>query len=1035
MLRLAQFLNLRPGEGRLVSLLLVLSFLTGGAIVFSDIAGNALFLSLFGTDALPLIYITTAFVSPIAGLSFTYLQRRFSFTRVVIGFNGALFLLLAAILVGLWLTGGASWLVFLALFWYRFYYVLGLLLFWGLAGRVLDLRQGKRLFGLISTGESLSRTIGYFSTSILVTVIGVTNLLLIAAVCVALALVIIRLIGRSAALPTAAADPGAPIRWERPSRYMQLIWLVGALASFTYALVDFAFAGQVSSQAPNATELAVLLGLFYGVLNGARVLVRPLSGQFINRFGLAVALLTLPVVGVLGGGAIIAAGLGTLAFWATLAVRFADGLIRSAIYRPAVQVLYQPLRPDQRISTQAILESVLDPVLQGLSGLLLLLLVAFGGQAAGVALLVGSLLWLAGTVVLNRDYLKILRSALARRLVSGASLDLNDPESLKLVEATLHSTRPNEVIYALELLAQSRPELLTELVPPLLHNPDSTVRQAAIKLIGSRNLAIEPQLLAQALERESDPAIRADAARALCAVAEDEAVDTVTPLLNDPDGEVRTAAMAGLLRNGGVAGVLAAGPALLAQLHAPLAAERAAGARVLARVAAPTFARNLAPLLNDPEVSVRRAALLAAGKINSPRLWPLVIAALDDPTTYRSAGAALVSGGEAALSAMAQVLQTNPVPHRAARIIQVCGRIGGPLVIDLLKPYLAAGDPELRRAAVLSLERSGYQASRAERTVVRQAIMVEGQRTAWLLAAKADLSLPGTTPLSRALDLELLRCRERLTYLLTFIYDREAMRLARQNLLQATAEKRAFALELIDAQVERDLRGTVVALLDEISDALCLQQLQPLYPQQPVGKEARLQQLLNLPSFPVSNWTARCVAYTLRRIHTQAQDEASQREDELIERTMLLRQVPMFDATTDDILVDVAGSLDELAVPAHTLLVQQGEAGDCMYLIVEGEVEVHDRGAVLNRLGPGTVLGELALLDGSPRLASATTRSAVRLFRLDRERFSELLDEYPAIARALLRVLARRLRASVRDLAEARQQLAAVQQTLVAETA
>jgi ATP:ADP antiporter, AAA family len=1028
MLRFERTLKLRPGEGRTVWLLLLVSFLTGGAVVFSDTASNALFLSLFGAGSLPLVYITTACCTPIVGLAFTYTQRRWLLNRVLIGFNIGLFLSLLGLVVGLHLSSQADWFVFLTILWFRLYNVLGPLLFWSLASRLLDLRQGKRLFGLISTGESISRTIGYFSTSLLVQFIGVVNLLVIGFCCVGGIVLALSMVGRLApqqAMPQANPAQVQPRRM--PNRYIQLIWLVGALASFTYALVEYIFSAAARNQVPTATELAALLGIFFGVLNAFRLLVRPFSGQIIGRFGLGFTLLTLPVVSLLGSVAILAVGSSALAFWAAAFARFSDGVTRAAIYRPAVQVLYQPLRPEQRIATQAVLETVLDPLMMGFSGLLLLVLAAYGFIATGTLLLLVCLAWVVGTVLLNRNYLATLRIALSRRVLAGASLELHDPASVRAVQAALQSPRPSEVLYGLELLAQNRPDLLSESVPPLLANPDPAVRQAAIKLIGSQRLPVDPLLLQQAIAQEPDPVTRGDAARALCALAEDEAVDAVAPLLADPEAEVRTAAMAGLLRHGGVAGVLAAGPALLSQLNAAEPAARVAAARVLARVAAPTFARNLAPLLDDPLPAVRQAALLAAGRINSTRLWPAVIAALADPATYRAASAALVAGGDAVLPALVQAWQANPSAEQSARLAYCCGRIGGPGAISLLLPHLNAQHPELRRNVLAALERVGYGASGAERSLVRETISAEGQRAAWLLAAKADLALPVMAPLSRAIDLELLRGRERLLDLLSLVYDREAIRLARQSLALALAEKRAFALELIDTQVERDLRGLVVALLDELSDALRREQLQSFFPQQPIAAASRLQQLLAAEA-QLSTWTNRCVRYTIAVAQGAQTDAASvQNNTALVERTMLLRQVSIFDAMPDDLLVDVADSLAELELPPGTLFIQQGEVGDCMYLVVEGEIEVHDRATVLNRLHGGSVLGELALLDRAPRVASATARTAARLFRLDQQRFSEIIDEHPALARALLRVLARRLRASVRDLAVARAQLQALE--------
>jgi CRP-like cAMP-binding protein len=95
-----------------------------------------------------------------------------------------------------------------------------------------------------------------------------------------------------------------------------------------------------------------------------------------------------------------------------------------------------------------------------------------------------------------------------------------------------------------------------------------------------------------------------------------------------------------------------------------------------------------------------------------------------------------------------------------------------------------------------------------------------------------------------------------------------------------------------------------------------------------------------------------------------------------------------------------------------------------MYLIVEGEVRVHDGDYTLNHLHSRDGFGEMALLDPEPRVASVTTVRDTRLLRLDQEPFYELMDEHNEVARGVIRVLSRHLRARVRDLGEAHLRLA-----------
>jgi CRP-like cAMP-binding protein len=112
-------------------------------------------------------------------------------------------------------------------------------------------------------------------------------------------------------------------------------------------------------------------------------------------------------------------------------------------------------------------------------------------------------------------------------------------------------------------------------------------------------------------------------------------------------------------------------------------------------------------------------------------------------------------------------------------------------------------------------------------------------------------------------------------------------------------------------------------------------------------------------------------------------------------------------------ILDVVGcrALPELHVAAGDKLFLKGEAAECMYVVRSGSVEVLMYGRVLERVGPGGIVGEMALIDGNARCAAALSSVATDLIAVDRAQFLELVREEPRFALAVLGVLCRRLRA------------------------
>ena len=88
----------------------------------------------------------------------------------------------------------------------------------------------------------------------------------------------------------------------------------------------------------------------------------------------------------------------------------------------------------------------------------------------------------------------------------------------------------------------------------------------------------------------------------------------------------------------------------------------------------------------------------------------------------------------------------------------------------------------------------------------------------------------------------------------------------------------------------------------------------------------------------------------------------------------------------------------------------EGQAGDVMYAVTEGEVHIVLRGQVLETVGVGGIFGELALLDDQPRSASAIAVTDCKVAVVDLKRFGVLVQQTPFFAVEVMRVMAERLR-------------------------
>jgi CRP-like cAMP-binding protein len=126
----------------------------------------------------------------------------------------------------------------------------------------------------------------------------------------------------------------------------------------------------------------------------------------------------------------------------------------------------------------------------------------------------------------------------------------------------------------------------------------------------------------------------------------------------------------------------------------------------------------------------------------------------------------------------------------------------------------------------------------------------------------------------------------------------------------------------------------------------------------------------------------------------------------------------MFAEATDETLADVVSLIEEVQIPAGEVIIRQGDIGDCMYIIVEGRVRVFQGEHTLNFLGKRQVVGELAVLDSEPRVASVAAVEDARLWRLDQEELYALMSRRIEVARGVIHGLCQHLRTRVRESAE-----------------
>jgi hypothetical protein len=1031
------------------------SFFTGTSTVFFETAASALFLAHYDATFLPYVYLVAALVSIVGGLGYTRAKERVAFAPLMTGTLVLVLGMTCVLRLGLGL-GEAGWLIFTMMIAYRLLSMLTDLEYWAVAARLYDVRQSKRLFGLVGSGEVAARVVGSFSVPLLVGVLGVANLLWLSAtglgVCLALLFVILKDFPDVGSRAGEEADTGTPsrdrrtIHWLWSSPYLKAIFILSFFAVLGKYFVDFAFLSEMQTRWHEVETLASFFGVFSGVTQvvnlGIRVLV---SGRLLNRFGILVGLLVLPSAHFLCTLAILgvaAVPIPAAVFWLAIGNQGLYKTLKHPVDNPSFKVLYQPLPRRERLAAQIGVEVIVTPIAIALAAALMLVFsrpALATTKSFAALMLLNFASWAVAAFFAFREYRRALVKALEKRTLDRTEFSLEDEQSITLVRAKLSSERADEVIFALDLLQRIDHPSLPLHFQELLNHPSPDVRFYVLLTIEKRRTPGITYAVSRVAAGESSVRVRAVALRALAALGDPRG--EVPSYLGHPDREVERGALIGLLHGPQESANRRARVRVLELCRSKAADDRVLAARVLGETDLQDpelFDR----LLADEHTEVRRAALRAAGRRRDERFVPRILDHLGEPRYRGDAARALVEAGEKAGLPLARALVDPDRPAALrTRIARLTRRLPSFAHREALWQAYESGSGQLRQVALEALGALQYHVKESDSPVVARSIEAEVQESAWKLGILCDIE--GSAPLqslAESLREEIAQSRARVFLLLSFLYDRRTVVSARDNLDSSSRERRAYAAEILEVTLSQELKELALPLLDHSSPEDRLSRLGRRFPQPRRSGVEPLGEILRSTDGTIRNWTRACAIYgasklggteffselarmigdpsplvaeTARWASNQKESARSSNGSHpmlTIEKVLLLKGVSMFSATSEDTLADVASVLEEVELRPGELVFSKGDPGNSMYIVVSGRVRVFDGAKTINYLGEREIFGELALLDPEPRSASVESAEETRLFRLDRDTLFELMTDNVGVVSGIMQVLCRRLR-------------------------
>ncbi|HPN32591.1 MAG TPA: HEAT repeat domain-containing protein, partial [bacterium] len=877
--------DIKQGELKPVFLFFLGSFFIGLVTVFFETAASALFLIQWGAEYMPYTYLFGAVIIAFFGYVYSLFERRISVAKLFTGGFAFIFLTILGYRICFYFTDSRI-IAALLFIWIDFLAVMGDMIFWGLINLSFDARQGKRLFGLIGNGDVLANILGGFSVPVILTYFnrsgegGSLNLLYLASASMFVSMIIflICLNMNKSKLSGGQSDDSDEHTIEESglislfkNSYVRAIFISSVFSIFVYYFVDFAFYQQIETKYPSENEIAAFVAGFAAAKSIIELLFRSfVSGKLLNKFGLTFGLGALPVLILITAVCMIASKFIPpfliMFFWFVIASKLIDLIIRYAVQQPAVLILYQPMHQNLRTGVQTAVESIVEPIAGGVAGLILIIFgFIFKLQTLHIAymLIISIAIWIFVIKKLKTMYPEMLQKALGKRAFGNITLSLNDSESKKLLLAGLESEHIGEIFYSLKTLDELGYNELNLNLLKLLKHADDRVRAETLKFIEKRNAVELLPNLYTFVETEKNSVVKSKALMIVCALGENEAVEFLLSYLNAKDKIVKKGAIAALLRSGGIEGVLAAGGILTDLIKSADPMERIFAAETLGIIGIKSFYRPLLELMNDSVLTVRKAAIDAAGELKSKKLWNQLIEFLSDNSLKISVSNALVKSDSYAGDLLIRTFNDNNTSSEVRkRIIQILSKMKNFDVKNFYLEILDYPDETIRHIIYKTLYNFKHQSDETERNHIINLIDKDIQSIAINISALEDINNDKDySILINALKYNIFDKTEKILFLFSFIYQHELVSTAKINYNSETREKKIYALEIMDSILSNDLKSKFIPVIDDITNEQRLKKLNEYYETEKLSKIEKLKKIITGNKINFSFWTKACAVY------------------------------------------------------------------------------------------------------------------------------------------------------------------------------
>jgi len=803
-----------------VTLLFLHSFLNGLALVYFEATANTLFLINYNVSELPYIYIFTAITSVILGYFYTKLEQNLNIKKLL----SITLLVASSIIIAFFLAiklAETKLLFMLIMIFKDIMWIFVGIEFGVLMGLMFNIRQGKRLFGIVMSGEILAGILGGLSIGFIIDMIDTINLLLISFFTLVLSFILLLKIFNQFSHKFKDDDYNEEYSKDDnisylnllKNRYYILFFIVSILAFFVFYFIDFAFYYKVEENYTNEKDLVSFFGIFFAMLSVVN-LVSSLfvSGAVLSRFGILFGLLAIPAMAILGTSSLFVVSSISIAFIVIVTIKLFNEVFDISVLTPTFRILYQVIPLKQRVKVLAFRETIIEPVAMGAAGLLLLLFASLDGiETVYYVIAIASFGWLFFARLLKSQYINSLEKMVDKRVFYTDDI-LFDGVNEEVLVKGLSTDNEIQILYYLNLLERFSYDDLKNVLITLISHKSENIRKSILEKLNTLNSVELLNTLHTRMENESSQKVFPVLIMTYCHLGGEQVVNKVLPYLESENINIKSSTIVGLLNFCGRDSHDMAKELMNRLFQSNISIDKKVFLLVLEEVGINNFYNQFIDCMKSDEEDIRKLAIEIVGKLHIIELVPLLLANLNSNKFKNSAIYALIEFGDEILLQVQDLFNTISDLSNQLIIVKILGKMNSEKANDFLIKLVHK--PLLKDSVLEALFHSNYI---VEDTDIVNNLLIHNSKSILrdlIILSKLDKQkYPNTYLVFKELvDVKV----NNIFLILGFSYSKKTLS---QVLFfsKSSTETKSYAIELIDNLLPINLKKIILPILDEIS--------------------------------------------------------------------------------------------------------------------------------------------------------------------------------------------------------------------------